>query len=64
MPEEKESEFSDEDLEELMDMKAPKEVAKELETIVKANPLLVTGLAFAIGLLIGVSFSSGRRRSR
>jgi len=63
-PRRKESEFSDEELEEIMDMQAPKELAKELEAMIRDSPLLVTGLVFAFGLLIGVSLSSSHRRSR
>jgi hypothetical protein len=43
-------------------MKAPTELVKEFEAIVKESPLLVTGLVFAFGILLGVSLSSGRRR--
>jgi hypothetical protein len=57
-----EKEFSDEELEEIIDMKAPTELVKEFEAIVKESPLLVTGLVFAFGILLGVSLSSGRRR--
>jgi len=57
-------EFSDEDLEQIIDMKAPKELLKEFEALVKEKPLLVTGLVFAFGILVGVGLSSGRRRSR
>jgi len=56
--------FSDEDLEEIMDMKAPKTLVKEFESMVKDRPLLLTGLVFAFGILVGVSLSSRRRRSR
>ena len=56
--------FSDEELEEIIDMKAPKELLKEFEYLVRESPLLVTGLAFAFGILVGVGLSSGRRRSR
>ena len=59
---EKDKEFSDEELEEIIDMKAPTELVKEFEAMVKESPLLVTGLVFAFGILIGVSLSSGRRR--
>jgi ElaB/YqjD/DUF883 family membrane-anchored ribosome-binding protein len=55
--------FSDEDLEEIMDMQAPKALIKEFEAMVKERPLLVTGLIFAFGLLLGGSLSR-RRRSR
>ena len=58
------NEFSDEELEEIIDMKAPTELKMEFEAMVKESPLLMTGLAFAFGLLIGVGLASGRRRSR
>ena len=59
-----EKEFSDDDLEQIIDMKAPKELVDEFESLVKESPLIMTGLAFAFGLLIGVGLASGRRRSR
>jgi len=61
-PEEKE--FTDEELEEIIDMQAPKELVKQFESMVKERPLLVTGLVFAFGLLLGVGLSGRRRRSR
>jgi len=57
-----EKEFSDEELEEIIDMKAPTHLVKEFEAIVKERPLLVTGLVFAFGILVGVSLSPRRRR--
>jgi hypothetical protein len=56
--------FSDEELEEIMDQHAPKGQvsAAELRQIIRDNPLLVAGLVFAFGLLLGVSFRSGHRR--
>ena len=59
-----EKEFSDEELEEIIDMKAPKQLVKEFESMVREKPLLVTGLVFAFGILVGAGLSSGRRRSR
>ncbi len=56
--------FSDDDLEEIIDMKAPRELISEFESLVKESPLLMTGLAFAFGVLIGVGLASGRKRSR
>jgi hypothetical protein len=56
--------FSDEELEEIMDMRAPKgqmSVA-ELRQVIRDNPLLVAGLVFTFGLLLGVSLRLGRRR--
>jgi ElaB/YqjD/DUF883 family membrane-anchored ribosome-binding protein len=66
MPATKESKesFSDEELEEIMDQHAPKGQvsAAELRQIIRDNPLLVTGLALAFGLLLGVSLRSTHRR--
>jgi hypothetical protein len=59
-----EDEFSDEELEEIMDMRAPRgqiSVA-ELRKTIQENPLLVTGLVFAFGLLLGISIRSRRKR--
>jgi hypothetical protein len=56
--------FSDEELEEIMDMQAPKgqmSVA-ELRQVIRDNPLLFAGLVFTFGLLLGVSLRPGRRR--
>jgi hypothetical protein len=57
-----EKDFSDEELEQIIDMKAPKELLKEFEAMVKERPLLVTGLVFAFGILVGISLSPRRRR--
>ena len=59
-----EKEFSDDELEEIIDMKAPKELINEFEAMVKESPLVMTGLAFAFGILVGIGLTSGRRRSR
>ncbi len=61
---ETESEFSDEELEDILDMQAPKDLMREFQKAVQDSPLLMTGLVFTFGLLVGVSLSSGRRRSR
>lgn len=55
--------FSDEELEEIMDMHGPQGQISiaEVREIIKENPLLVAGLVFAFGLLVGVSLSSSRR---
>jgi ElaB/YqjD/DUF883 family membrane-anchored ribosome-binding protein len=58
-----EKEFTDEELEEIIDMKARKELIKEFESLVRDRPLLVTGLIFAFGILVGAALSSRRRRS-
>jgi ElaB/YqjD/DUF883 family membrane-anchored ribosome-binding protein len=59
-----EKEFSDEELEEIIDMKPPRELISEFESLVKEKPLVMTGLAFAFGILVGLGLRSGRRRSR
>ncbi len=56
-----ESEIPDEEVENILDMHAPNDLVKEFRKAVQESPLLVTGLAFAAGLLIGVALSSGRR---
>jgi hypothetical protein len=63
-PERKESEFSDEEVEDILDMQAPKDLLREFQKAVQQRPLLMTGLVFTFGLLVGASLSSGRRRSR
>jgi hypothetical protein len=62
--EEDQEEFSDEELEEIMDMRAPKGQisAAELRKTIQENPLLVTGLVFAFGLLLGISLRSRRKK--
>ena len=59
-----EKEFTDEELEEIIDMKPPRELIRDFEFLVKEKPLVMTGLAFAFGILIGLGLASGRRRSR
>ena len=56
--------FSDDELEEIMDRHAPtgQISTAEFRKMIRENPLLVTGLVFALGLLLGVSFRSGRRK--
>jgi hypothetical protein len=56
--------FSDEDLEEIMDRHAPKGQVgvAELRQMIRENPLLVGGLLFTIGLLLGVSYRSSHKR--
>ena len=62
-PEGDDESFSDDDVEEIIDMKAPKALISEFETMLKDRPLLTAGLIFAFGLLLGASLSK-RRRSR
>jgi len=56
--------YSDEELEEIMDMHATDQVSmRQLRATIQENPLLVTGLVFAFGLLMGLSMCP-RRKSR
>lgn len=61
---EKKEKFSDEELEEIMDMQVPKGQVSvaDMRQVIRDNPLLVAGLVFAFGLLLGVSLRSNRRR--
>ncbi len=63
-PEQKKDDFSDEEVEDILDMQAPKDLLREFRKAAQDSPLLVTGLAFAFGLLVGVSLSSGNKRPR
>ena len=63
MPDKKEK-VPDEDVEEILDMQAPRAFVAEFEAMVKEKPLLTSGLIFAFGLLLGAALSSKRRRSR
>jgi hypothetical protein len=62
-PTQKKTDYPDEEVEEILDMKAPKDLLRELRKAAQDSPLLVTGLAFAFGLLVGVSLCNGNRRS-
>lgn len=63
-PAQKDTDFSDEEIEDIMDMQAPIDLLREFRKAAQESPLLVTGLAFAFGLLVGVSLSNGNKRSR
>ncbi len=56
--------FSDEELEEIMDRRGPEEAlfVKEIREAIRESPLLMAGLAFTFGLLVGVSLRSQRRK--
>ena len=64
MPAKDAKNFSDEEVEEIMDMHAPKGQfnSAEVRQIIRENPLLVTGLVFTFGLLLGVSLRPSHRR--
>ncbi|HKM51747.1 MAG TPA: hypothetical protein VJZ75_11270 [Candidatus Bathyarchaeia archaeon] len=56
--------YSDDELEEIMDMHATDQVSmRQIRATIQENPLLVTGLVFAFGLLMGLSMCP-RRKSR
>jgi hypothetical protein len=59
----KKDDYSDEEVENILDMQAPKDLLREFRKAAQDSPLLVTGLAFAFGLLVGVSLCKGNRRS-
>jgi hypothetical protein len=63
-PETEEESVPDEDVEEILDMRAPKAFVAEFEAMMKEKPLLTSGLIFAFGLLLGAALSSKRRKSR
>jgi hypothetical protein len=56
--------FSDEEVEEIIDMHEPRgqiSVA-ELRKTIRENPLLVTGLVFAFGVLLGITLRSRKEK--
>jgi hypothetical protein len=59
-----EGKYSDEDLEKIMFRHASKGQVgvAELRQMIRENPLLVGGLLFTLGLLLGVSYRSSRKR--
>jgi len=59
-----EKDYSDEEVEEIMDMHAPRDPfsVKEVRAAIQDNPFLVTGIVFTFGLLLGLSFGKRRRR--
>ena len=57
--------FTDEELEEIMDKHGPEDEfnVQEIRAFIRENPLLVTGLVFAFGLLLGLSLCPARKKS-
>ncbi len=54
--------YSDEELEEIIDMHATDQISmRQLRATIQENPLLITGLVFAFGLLIGIAMGKHRR---
>jgi hypothetical protein len=62
--ESRESDYSDDEIEQILGTGAPEVrlTLKALEDIISENPLLVTGVVFALGILLGVSLGSARTR--
>lgn len=56
--------YSDEELEEIMDMHAVKDMisVREMREAIRENPLLMAGLVFAFGFLAGIALSPRRRK--
>jgi len=56
-------EYSDEELERILDMQPSDQISvRQLRATIQENPLLVTGLAFTLGLLLGLTLRSRRKR--
>jgi ElaB/YqjD/DUF883 family membrane-anchored ribosome-binding protein len=57
-------EFADEELEDILSMHNSRDQVSvaEVRELIRENPLLVAGLVFTFGLLLGVSLSSSRRK--
>ena len=57
--ESKEGEYSDDEIEQILGMGSSELILKEIEETIRDDPLLVTGLVFALGILIGVGLACG-----
>ncbi len=57
-------EFADEELEDILSMHRTRDQVSvaEIRELIRENPLLVAGLVFTFGLLLGVSLRSGKRK--
>jgi len=56
-------EFSDEELESILDMQPTDQISiRQLRGAIQENPLLVTGLAFTLGLILGLTLRPRRKR--
>jgi len=62
-PTQKKDDYSDEEVEDILDIQAPKDLLREFRKAAQDSPLLVTGLAFAFGLLVGVSLCNANKKS-
>jgi hypothetical protein len=59
-----EGNYSEDEIEQILGMEAPevKFALKEIRKTIKEDPLLVAGLVFAFGMLLGVSLARGHRK--
>jgi hypothetical protein len=57
-------EFPDEEIEEILYRNNSKDqiTVAEVREVIRENPLLIAGLVFTFGLLLGASLGSGRRK--
>lgn len=57
--------YSDDEIEEILGLSAPqtKLVIKEIQETIVDSPLLALGLAFTLGILVGLGLSHARRRT-
>jgi len=57
------SSYSDDEIEQILGMGTPeaKFALKAIRDSIKEDPLLVAGLVFALGILVGVSIARGHR---
>lgn len=58
-------EYSDDEVEAILGIGAAERsvILNEVRDTIREYPLLVTGLALALGILVGVGLSQGRKRS-
>ena len=59
-----EGNYSEDEIEQILGMEAPevKFALKEIRKTIKEDPLLVAGLVFAFGMLLGVSLARGHKK--
>ena len=59
------ADYSEDEIEQIIGMEPPEveRTLREIRDTISENPLLVTGLVFALGILIGVSLGCARRNS-
>jgi len=57
--------YSDDEIEEILGLSTPetKLVLKEIQETIVDSPLLALGLAFTLGVLVGLGLSHARRRT-